>query len=77
MRVRELVAERSRASRVQVLLCRRFSIARDMYEAGRVDEARLQFSALRAAFPRDGATRFFLQRCFAGEHQPCAPLGLS
>lgn len=65
VRVLELVAERSRASREQVLLCRRFSIARDMYEAGRLDEARLQFSALRAAFPHDGVIRFFLQRCFA------------
>lgn len=73
VRVLELLAERSRASREQVLLCRRFAIARDMYEAGRLDEARLQFSALRAAFPRDGATRFFLQRCFApisGSHDP-------
>lgn len=65
VRVLELLAERSRASREQVLLCRRFAIARDMYESGRFDEARLQFSALRAAFPHDGATRFFLQRCFA------------
>ena len=70
VRVIELLAERARASREQVLLCRRFAIARDMYEAGRIDEARLQFSALRAAFPHDGATRFFLQRCFAGEPQP-------
>lgn len=66
VRVLELVAERSRASREEVLLCRRFAIAREMYEEGRLEEARLQFSALRARFPHDGATRFFLQRCFAG-----------
>ncbi len=77
VRVLELLVERARASREQVLLCRRFSIARDMYEAGRIDEARLQFSALRAAFPHDGATRFFLQRCFAGEREPCAPPGMN
>jgi adenylate cyclase len=73
VRVLELVAERSHASREQVLLCRRFAIARDMYEAGRIDEARLQFSALRASFPHDGATRFFLQRCFAGQPECSAP----
>lgn len=78
VRVLELLAERSHASREQVLLCRRFAIARDMYEAGRLDEARLQFSALRAAFPHDGPTRFFLQRCFAGEREPrAAPPGLN
>ena len=65
VRVLELVAARARASREQMLLCRRFSIAREMYEAGRLEEARLQFSALRAAFPHDGPTRCFLQRCFA------------
>src|SRR5690348_5212455 len=65
VRVFEIVAERPHASREQVLLCRRFAIAREMYEAGRIDEARLQFSALRAAFPHDAPTRFFLQRCFA------------
>lgn len=76
VRVLELIAGRSHASREQVLLCRRFAIAREMYEAGRVDEARLQFSALRAAFPHDGPTRFFLQRCFAGEREPWAPPGV-
>jgi adenylate cyclase len=67
LRVLELVAERARASREQVLLCRRFAIARETYEAGRIEAARREFGALRAAYPHDGATRFFLQRCFSAD----------
>lgn len=68
VRVLELLAERSHASREQRLLCRHFAVALDAYEAGDLDEARLRFSTLRAQFPDDGATRFFLERCFA--HHP-------
>lgn len=67
VRVLELLGERSRASRDQRQLVRRFAAARETYESGRVDEARPQFSALSAAFPHDGATRFFLQRCLVGQ----------
>jgi adenylate cyclase len=71
VRVLELVAERARASREQQMLCRRFALALQAYESGQLAEARLQFSTLRARFPEDGATRFFLERCFAAAPRSC------
>jgi adenylate cyclase len=74
VRVLELVGERARVSREQRVLCRHFAVALEAYEGGRLDEARLHFSALRARFPEDGATRFFLERCFAGGRTSCTAL---
>jgi adenylate cyclase len=63
LRVLELVAERTRATREQAELCRTFKLAVAAYERGRMEEAWLRFSALRARYPEDGASRFFLRRC--------------
>lgn len=63
LRVLELVAERSRASREQRMLCRAFGGGLAAYEAGRVEDALTRFRALHSRFPTDGPSYFFLRRC--------------
>lgn len=63
LRVLELVAERARAIRPQVELCRAFRLALAAYEGGQIEEALFRFNALHVRYPEDGASRFFLRRC--------------
>jgi adenylate cyclase len=65
LRVLELVTERGRATWVQRLLCQEFAAALAAYEAARIEDALARFRALRARFPQDGPSYFFLRRCLA------------
>lgn len=67
VRVLELVADRSRAARWQLELCAGFARALAAYEAGRTGDALRGFSLLRARFPDDGPSRFFLRCCVERE----------
>lgn len=70
VRVLELLGSRSHVSREQVLLRRGFAGALEAHQAGDADQALLRFSALRARFPHDGPTQFFLRHCSGAAARP-------
>lgn len=74
VRVAELRGHRAAASEQEKWRCQRFAAALSHYENGRWHDAATELSEMLAAFPQDGPTRFYLERCEQlVRHPPAGP----
>lgn len=73
LRVLELIGARARMAPWQLRLCEQFERAQTAYEAGCIDDAIADFTALCGRYPQDGPSRYFLRCCLEHEGARAMP----
>jgi adenylate cyclase len=69
----EILAIRSNASQIQVILCERFAEALDIFQKGEWVNAADRFEAILEDYPDDGPARFYLSVCERNQSRSSQP----